>query len=314
VSLTIGVDIGGTKVLGGVVGDDGKIIAQARRDTPAASPPETLERIVEVAAELLADHDVDSVGIGAAGWIDAERSRVLFAPNLAWRNEPLRDELRKRLKVPVVVENDANVAAWAEFRFGAAKDAHDSMVMFTLGTGIGGGIVLGGELVRGAHGIAGEMGHVLAVKDGYPCGCGSRGCLEQYASGKALTRYAREAIVADAKAGERLLADAGGDLTKLNGPMITAAAKAGDPVALDAFEKCGFWLGQGLSDIAQILDPEVLVVGGGVIDADELLLEPTRRAYVERLPQRAKLPVANVIGASLGNMAGVVGAADLARR
>jgi glucokinase len=206
------------------------------------------------------------------------------------------------------------VAAWAEFRFGAAKDADDSMVMFTLGTGIGGGIVLGGELVRGAHGIAGEMGHVLAVKDGYPCGCGSRGCLEQYASGKALTRYAREAIVADAKAGERLLADAGGDLTKLNGPMITAAARAGDRIALDAFEMCGFWLGQGLSDIAQILDPQVLVVGGGVIDAGELLLEPTRRAYVERLPQRAKLPVANVIGASMGNTAGVVGAADLARR
>jgi glucokinase len=314
VSLTIGVDIGGTKVLGGVVDDDGKIIAQSRRDTPAASPAETLERIVEVVTELLADHDVDSVGIGAAGWIDAERSTILFAPNLAWRNEPLRDELRRRLKVPLVVENDANVAAWAEFRFGAAKDASDSMVMFTLGTGIGGGIVLGGELVRGAHGIAGEMGHVLAVKDGYPCGCGSRGCLEQYASGKALTRFAREAIVADGKAGERLLADAGGDLTKLNGPMITAAAKAGDRLALDAFEKCGFWLGQGLSDIAYILDPEVLVVGGGLIDAGELLLEPTRRAYVERLPQRAKLPVANVIGASLGNMAGVVGAADLVRR
>jgi glucokinase len=314
VSLTIGVDIGGTKVLGGVVDDDGKIIAQSRRDTPATSPAETLDRIVEVVTELLADHDVDSVGIGAAGWIDAERSTVLFAPNLAWRDEPLRDELRKRLTVPVIVENDANVAAWAEFRFGAAKDADDSMVMLTLGTGIGGGIVLGGQLVRGAHGIAAEIGHVLAVKDGYPCGCGSRGCLEQYASGKALTRYAREAIEADPEAGERLLAAAGGEMTKLNGPMITVAARADDPIALEAFEKCGFWLGQGLSDIAQMLDPQVLVVGGGVIDAGDLLLEPARRAYVERLPQRAKLPIATIIGASMGNAAGVVGAADLARR
>ena len=228
----------------------GKIIAQSRRDTPAASPAETLERIVEVVTELLAVHDVDSVGIGAAGWIDAERSTVLYAPNLAWRDEPLRDELRTRLPVPVVVENDANVAAWAEFRFGAARDADDSMVMFTLGTGIGGGIVLGGQLVRGAHGIAGEIGHVLAVKDGYPCGCGSRGCLEQYASGKALTRYAREAIVADARAGERLLADAGGDLAKLNGPMVTEAAQAGDPIALDAFEKCWLLAGSGTCRIS----------------------------------------------------------------
>ena len=118
--------------------------------------------------------DVEAVGIGAAGWIDADRSTVLYAPNLAWRDEPLRDEIAAKVHLPVVVENDANVAAWAEFQFGAAKDADDSMVLFTIGTGIGGGIVLGGELVRGAHGIAAELGHVLAVRDGHPCGCGAR--------------------------------------------------------------------------------------------------------------------------------------------
>ncbi len=314
VSLAIGVDIGGTKVLGGVVDADGKVIAQARRDTPATDVGQTLDRIVEVVTELAAAHPVDAVGIGAAGWIDAKRSTVLYAPNLAWRNEPLRDELRKRTGLPVVVENDANVAAWAEFRFGAARDADDSMVMFTVGTGIGGGIVLGGELVRGAHGIAAELGHVLAVRDGHPCGCGRHGCLEQYASGNALGRFAREAATADPKAAADLLGKAGGDPEKITGPMVTQAAHEGDPVALDAFAQAGYWLGQGLADVVQTLDPQVLVVGGGVIEAGDLLLKPARSAYLEALPQRGKLPVAEVVAASMGNTAGVVGAADLARR
>ncbi|HEY2793191.1 MAG TPA: ROK family protein, partial [Micromonosporaceae bacterium] len=141
-SLTIGVDIGGTKVLGGVVDENGTVIEQARRETPASDPSQVLERIVDVITELTGKHDIEAVGIGAAGWIDNGRSRVLYAPNLAWRDEPLRDEIEARVHKPVVVENDANVAAWAEFRYGAARDADDSMVMFTIGTGVGGGIVL----------------------------------------------------------------------------------------------------------------------------------------------------------------------------
>jgi glucokinase len=314
VSLTIGVDIGGTKVLGGVVDGDGEVVAKARRDTPAEHPKQVLDRIVEVVAELAAGRDIEAVGIGAAGWIDAGRSTVLYAPNLAWRDEPLRDEVARRTGLKVVVENDANVAAWAEFRYGAAKHAEDSMVMFTIGTGIGGGIVLGGQLLRGAHGIAAELGHVLAVRDGHPCGCGRHGCLEQYASGNALTRFAREAAVADPHAAAELLRDVGGDPAKITGPMVTAAAQAGDPVALGAFAQAGYWLGQGLADIVQQLDPEVLVVGGGVIEAGDLLLAPTKAAYADALPQRGKLPVADVLAASMGNTAGVVGAADLARR
>ena len=313
-SLTIGVDIGGTKVLGGVVDPDGKVVAQSRRDTPADDPAQILDRIVEVVQELAASHVIDAVGIGAAGWIDANRSTVLYAPNLSWRDEPLRDEVAKATGLPVAVENDANVAAWAEFQFGAARLASDSMVMFTIGTGIGGGIVMGGQLVRGAHGIAAELGHVLAVRDGHPCGCGSRGCLEQYASGKALTRFAREAVEADPVAGAALLARALGDPVKITGPMVTEAALAGDAVALGAFDQAGFWLGQGLADMVQILDPQVLVVGGGVIDAGDLLLGPARQAYGVALAQRGKLPVAQVLAASMGNTAGVVGAADLARR
>jgi len=314
VGLTLGVDIGGTKVLGGVVDPDGNVLAQARRETPADDASRTLARIIEVITELTAAYEVEAIGIGSAGWIDAKRATVLFAPNLAWRHEPLRDEVARHVPVPVVVENDANAAAWAEFQYGAAADATDSMAMFTVGTGIGGALVLGGELVRGAHGIAGELGHTTAVPDGHPCGCGKRGCIEQYASGSALVRFARATALATPERASTLLELAGGDPDAINGPMVTTAARAGDPAALDAFAQIGYWLGGGLADVVQTLDPQVLVVGGGVIDAGDLLLAPARAAYEQALAQRGRLPVGEVRAALLGNTAGVVGAADLARR
>jgi glucokinase len=221
VSLTIGVDIGGTKVLGGVVDPQGNVLQTSRRATPADDVAATRDVIVEVVRELVAKHEVEAVGIGAAGWIDASRSTVLFAPNLAWRNEPLRDYVSAAVDVPVVVENDANVAAWAEFKHGAAADADDSMVMFTVGTGIGGGIVLGGQLLRGSHGMAAEVGHMLAVPQGQLCGCGRLGCIEQYASGNALVRFAREGAMT---APSSLIMMAIGDLQALDGPMVTSAA------------------------------------------------------------------------------------------
>jgi glucokinase len=314
VGLTIGVDIGGTKVLGGVVDSAGTVLAQARRDTPAEDVAQTLARIVEVIAELSEKYDVDAIGIGAAGWIDAKRSTVLFAPNLAWRNEPLRDEIARHVTVPVVVENDGNTAAWAEFQYGAAADADESMVLFTVGTGIGGGIVLGGELIRGAHGIAGELGHTLLVPDGHLCGCGRRGCIEQYASGSALVRFARATAAAQPEQAKVLLDLAHGEVAEINGPLVTQAARLGDAAATDAFAQVGHWLGQGLADMVQILDPQVLVVGGGVVDAGDLLMQPTRASFTAALAQRGRLPVAEVRPALMGNAAGLVGAADLARR
>jgi glucokinase len=171
VTLTIGVDVGGTKVAGGVVDEHGNVLAETRRDTPAEDQAGTRDTIVEVAAELARQYPAaTAIGIGAAAWIDAAGSTVLFAPNLAWRDEPLRDYVTKAVGLPTVLENDANVAAWAEFRFGAARDADDSMVMITVGTGIGGGIVLNGGLWRGANGIAGELGHIQSVPNGHPCG------------------------------------------------------------------------------------------------------------------------------------------------
>jgi glucokinase len=313
VSLTIGVDIGGTKVLGGVVDPLGQVVETCRRPTPADDVAATRDVIIEVVNELAAKHPVEAVGIGAAGWIDATRSTVLFAPNLAWRQEPLREYVQAGVSMPVVVENDGNVAAWAEFRYGAAEDAEDSMVMFTVGTGIGGGIVLGGRLLRGAHGVAAENGHMLAVPDGQLCGCGRLGCLEQYASGNALVRYARAASMATPERAKLLLEPAGGDPDAITGLMVTDAARAGDEVAVEAFEQIGGWLGKGLADIVQLLDPQVLVIGGGVIEAGELLMGPARLSYQESMAQRGRIPHADLRAAQLGNTAGVIGAADLAR-
>lgn len=311
--LAIGVDIGGTKVLGGLVDTDGRVLAQARRDTPADDVGKTLDFIVEVIAELAAGRDVAVVGIGAAGWIDRARSRVLYAPNLAWRSEPLQQRIAERISLPIVVENDGNAAAWAEFRYGAARDAAESMALVTVGTGIGGGLVTDGRLVRGAHGMAAEMGHARVVADGLDCGCGRRGCLEQYASGTALARYARDAARYDPGTAGRLLDLAGGSVDAITGPMVTKAAREGDPASRAAFAEMGRWLGSGLADLVHLLDPEMIVIGGGVIEAGELLLAPTRAAFVDQLAARGLLPVAPVVPAQMGNAAGVVGAADLAR-
>jgi glucokinase len=314
VGLTIGVDVGGTKVLGGVVDPTGKVLDLYRRETPAEDTGRTDALIVEVIRELTSRHTIEAVGIGAAGWIDAARSTVLFAPHLAWRDEPLQERIAAQVNVPVVVENDANAAAWAEFRFGAACTSGDSMVLFTIGTGIGGGIVINGQLVRGVHGIAGELGHTLMVPDGYPCECGRRGCIEQYASGHALVRFAQHAANDDPSSAEVLLELAGGSAAAITGPMVTSAAQAGDPAALSAFNQVGSWLGLGLADIVQVLDPHVVVIGGGVIDAGELLLGPARASFHEALAQRDKLPVATICSGLLGNLAGLIGASDLARQ
>jgi glucokinase len=313
VTLTIGVDVGGTKVLGGVVTPDGELLATERRATPDGDSRQTAVVIADVVAELLARHPgVEAVGVGAAGWIDAERATVMFAPNVAWRDEPLRDRIADKVGLPVVVENDANAAAWAEYRFGAARGVCD-VLLITVGTGIGGGIVANGELFRGAHGVAGEYGHVRVVPDGLPCGCGRRGCFEQYCSGKALVREARALAEAHPARAVRLLALAGGDVDAIQGPQVTQAATEGDPAAVEAFAVVGRWLGQGLADLVSIWDPGLIVVGGGVAESGDLLLGPARAAYETTLGPRAMLPVAEMRIAELGNSAGLIGAADLAR-
>lgn len=312
-ALTVGVDVGGTKVAAGVVDAEGRILEKTRRPTPSTDPVQTADAIASAAAELAQKYDVTAVGLGAAGFVDASRSTVLFAPNLSWRDEPLQERVRERIGLPVVVENDANAMAWAESEFGAGR-GESCLVCITLGTGIGSGIINDGRLCRGRWGIGGELGHIRVVPGGRRCGCGNRGCWEQYASGHALRAEARDlARKAPAMAG-RLLELGGGSPDGINGPEITKAALEGDTAALECFRIVGGWLGQGLADVAAILDPGRYVIGGGLSEAGDLLLEPTRRAFENALTGRGHRPVAEVHIAELGTDAGLVGAADLARR
>jgi glucokinase len=311
-SLAIGVDIGGTKVAGGVVDEQGRVLDRTRRFTPSTDVAATEATIAEVVAELSARNPVSAVGIGAAGWIANDLATVLFAPHLAWRNEPLRDALSQAIGLPVLVENDANAAAWAEYRFGAARDARVA-VMATLGTGIGGGLVVGGALYRGGYGVACEYGHMTIVPDGRRCACGNRGCLEMYASGTALAHDARELAAVAPIAADRLMQLAEGNLNRLTGPLVTEAAREGDPAAVEIYTTMGRWLGRGLANLAAVLDPTVFVIGGGVSEAGDLLLLPTRQSFAETLTGRGFRPAAEIVLTELGPEAGLVGAADLAR-
>ncbi len=312
---SIGVDIGGTKILAGIVTDDGEIVSTARRPTPRHDAEDVLDLVSEVVAELVAgtDEPLEGVGVGVAGLVDADRSRVYFAPNLRWSQVPVRTLLEAATGLPVVVENDGNIAAWGEFRFGAGRDTRE-MTLVTVGTGIGGGIVIDGRLFRGAHGAAGEIGHINAVPDGRPCGCGRNGCLEQYASGNALVREARALAAERRSEAGVLLALGDGTPEGVQGVHVTEAAKAGDPIATEAFSIVGTWLGRGLADLSAVLDPQVFVIGGGVSDAGDLLLASARQTLADKLIGQQNRPAPLVKVAELTNRAGLVGAADLARQ
>lgn len=310
--LTVGVDVGGTKIAAGVVDEAGVIVATARRESPATDTDAIEATIAELVLELAQDHPVEAVGVGAAGFIDVRRSTVLFAPNLAWRDEPLRAELERRTDLPVVIENDALAAAWGEFAFGAGADVQD-LLLVTVGTGVGGGVIAGGRLLRGGYGVAGEIGHLCLVPDGLQCGCGNRGCFEQYGSGSALVRVTREAAAGSSLLARDLLDRAGGDPAAITGPLITAAAQEGDRFAIEQLGVLGHWLGHGIASLVAVLDPAVIVIGGGVSEAGDLLLDPIREAFARELAGRGYRPQAEIRRAVLGNRAGVIGAADLAR-
>jgi glucokinase len=310
--LSIGVDVGGTKIAAGVVDETGAILARTRVPTPA-DPQWAVGAIADAITELRADHAIESVGVGAPGYIDRDRSTVLMAPNIDWENEPLKARIEDLVQLPTVIENDANAAAWGEFRFGAAA-THDDMIMITVGTGIGGGIVIEGRMHRGRFGVAGEVGHLNMVPDGLPCGCGGRGCWEQYASGRALRRYGRERAGADPVLGKRLLELNEGVADTITGSQITQAAEEGDPLALEVYDELADWLGRGLADLASLFDPGVFVLGGGVADSGSLLLDPVAKAFERYLIGGVHRPRADVVLATLGSAAGIVGAGDLARQ
>ncbi|GAA1675293.1 ROK family glucokinase [Nonomuraea maheshkhaliensis] len=308
--LTIGVDIGGTKVAAGVVDDSGEIVEHTLRPTAADRPDVVAETVADVVRELSQGRDIEAVGVGAAGFVDETRSMVRFAPNLAWREEPLQKKISGMVGLPVVIENDANAMAWGETRFGAGR-GQSHVVCVTLGTGIGGGLVFDGALFRGRWGMGAELGHMQVLPGGRQCGCGNVGCWEQYASGQALVKDAREIAEAEPERARTLLGLAGG---KIEGEEVTEAARLGDEASLAAFRSLGDWLGQGMADLAAILDPGCFIVGGGVSRAADLFMDRAREAFGERITGRGHRPLAEIKLAELGASAGVVGAADLARR
>jgi glucokinase len=313
VDLTIGVDVGGTKIAAGAVDVSGHVVEQVRVSTPATTPKDVEDAIVEAVRRLRANHEITAIGLAVPGFVDETRAMLRFTPNLPMVDRPLRAIVEAAVGRPVVVENDANAAAWGEHRFGGGRQNPD-MVLVTVGTGLGGGIVLGGELVRGAFGTAAEIGHMRMVPGGLPCGCGNHGCWEQYCAGRALVRQAQALCREDRQAGAALLELAGGDPAQVTGTMVADAAAAGDPASVGLFAAIGRWLGEGIASLAAVLDPAVVVVGGGVGEAGDLLLEPARVAYAEALSAGSHRPHLQIMPAVLGNDAGLIGAADLARR
>ena len=307
----IGIDIGGTKIAGGRVTEDGTIVRQERRPTPAGDGEAIIEAVVQIVESLRADGEVAGVGVAAPGFIDAAQSTVYYTPNIPWRSEPLRADLSAQLPgLDITIDNDANAAGWAEFRFGAGRGRRD-MTLLTVGTGVGGAIVTGGRLFRGGFGAGAEIGHMRVVPGGLPCGCGQRGCIEQYGSGRALLRYANE--IADQRGIGQALATARTEHGELDGHHVYELIVAQDPGALFALRELGGWLGQAAASLSAVLDPELFVFGGGVAAAGDLLLEPIREAYLAHLPARGFHPEPDFATAELVNDAGIVGAADLAR-
>ncbi len=312
-ALAIGVDLGGTKIAAGVVDDNGHILDQLVTPTPKETAEDVVSELARTIQILADKHNVVDVCVAAPGFVDAKRTEVLFTANLPMRNVKLKAELEKISDFNVVIENDANAAAWAEFKFGAAVGS-DNAVMLTVGTGLGGGIVINGGLVRGAFGVAAEVGHMTLIQDGLQCGCGLQGCWEQYASGSALLRTARKLAQKHRDEAEILLSL--GDRTPegVEGIHITQAAQKGCPIALRAFGEVGKALGLGMASLAALLDPQIFVIGGGVSQGADYFLQATLDSYSKNLTARDYRPLAEIKLAKMGNDAGLIGAADLARR
>lgn len=303
----VGVDVGGTKIAAGVVTPDGKILASTTY--PSAGPREVLlSNIARAIVEVADGHEVGWACVAAPGFVLTAENRVIFSPNLrAIEGIPLKRELEERVGFGVTVENDASAAAWGEFRFGAGSEV-DHLVFVTLGTGIGGGVISHGILLRGAQGAGGELGHFTIDPAGPRCACGNHGCLESLASGTAIARRAREV------AGERPDSALGALAAqrKVLGEDVTELARGGDEAAISVLEEAGAWLGIGLAGFVNVFNPEVVAVGGGVSGAGDLILSAARREV--RL--RARSPsrdLAEIKTATLGPESGVLGAAALAR-
>lgn len=317
--LVVGVDLGGTKILAAVVTADGKILGQAKRKTkPETGIESVIERIVKTVDDALgsakvARTDVRAVGIGAPGPIDPDTGTVLMAPNLnGWENVPLAKTLSEQLGVPVFLDNDVNVGTLGEFVYGAGRGAKDVIGVF-VGTGIGGGLIIGGQLRSGARHAAGEIGHMIVLAEGPYCGCGNRGCIEALASRTAIVNSLRMAMQSGRKT-TLTEALAGGGVERLSSGVLAQAWKSNDTLTVEVLTRVQYYLGLHLASLVNFLDPELIVLGGGVIEAlGEDFLQPIRRAAYQHFTQRRDASQVKIVLSQLGDNAGILGAAVAAR-
>jgi glucokinase len=307
---TIGIDIGGTSVRAAVIGSDLQIKASVRDLTPH-SERETEDLLVTLITKLAATQQVSAVGLAIAGFLSRDQRKVMFAPHLAWRDADVPERISPRVNLPVVMDHDVNSAAWAEYQHGASAGAPIGLLI-ALGTGIGAGLIIDGEIYRGAHGVAPELGHLTVVPNGRPCACGKKGCWERYCSGTALAQTARDLMATgDAPILRQLSGD---DPSAVTGTMVAIAATEGDPAALAAMDELGHWLAMGLALVTDVLDPEVIVVGGGVASAAGMFLPLAVSEFAGLITGAGHRPVPRVELARFGDRAGIIGAALLAGR
>lgn len=308
----IGVDLGGTKIYTALAAEDGQVLAEVKIPTEAGKGlSHVVERIVESVEQVqraAPPKTVRALALGAPGPLDTVKGIIHLAPNLQWQNVPIKQILEERLSLPVLLDNDANLAALGEHVFGAGR-GEENMVYITVSTGVGGGLVLGGRLYRGSTDGAGEIGHMTVSPGGSLCSCGNRGCLEAVASGTAIAREARELV--DRGGGRRILAEAGGDPGLITAAVVAKAAAAGDPEAASIVREAVRFLGIGIANILNLLNPSLVVLGGGVMETGELVWEGIRREVRARALEAARAG-ARLVPAGLGGRAGVMGAIALA--
>ncbi|MEO9221624.1 MAG: ROK family protein [Mycobacteriaceae bacterium] len=309
--LTVGIDVGGTNIRAGVVDANGVIVDTVEAPTPG-SERALEEALVRVVGELRDRHQIVAVGLAVAGFITPDRAMVLFAPHLPWRRAPVAHRMTERLALPVVLEHDANAAAWAEHRFGAAG-AGKVVLLVAIGTGIGAALLIDGVLFRGAHGVAPELGHLRMVPDGRACPCGKCGCWERYCSGTGLAATALEMLAADPAGSSVLSRELAAEPGSLTGRRVMRAARDGDRLAVAAVADLARWLGEGLAVAGDIYDPDLIVVGGGVGASATSFLDAAREHYATRVTGAGHRPLARIRTAQMGTTAGIVGAAELAR-